>query len=151
MKVSSYPKLMIFWLSAYSENRYTVCRSVVLKNDTFGTVDIILINNLQFFSFFWFMKLSQLHGQYSSTLFLTKYESNLVVHGFCSPSHYNGGWLYILWKFAKILWWQNFFLHLWQDKPLWVELKTNGRVIFITILLHFHYFISLEAANTQKS
>ena len=24
-------------------------------------------------------------------------------------------------------------------------------VIFITILLHFHYFISLEAANTQKS
>ena len=24
---------------------------------------------------------------------------------------------------------------------LWVELKTNGGVIFITILLHFHYFI----------
>ena len=24
-------------------------------------------------------------------------------------------------------------------------------VIFITILLHFHYFISLETANTQKS
>ena len=45
----------------------------------------------------------------------------------------------------------NFFLHLWQDKPLWVELKTNGGVIFITILLHFHYFISLETANIQKS
>ena len=57
----------------------------------------------------------------------------------------------LIWKFAKILWWQNFFLHLWQDKPLWVELKTNGGVIFITILLHFHYFISLETANTQKS
>ena len=43
------------------------------------------------------------------------------------------------------------FLHLWQDKPLWVELKTNGGEIFITILLHFHYFISLQTANTQKS
>ena len=46
----------------------------------------------------------------------------------------------LIWKFAKILWWQNFFLHLWQDKPLWVELKTNGGVIFITILLHYHFF-----------
>ena len=62
-------------------------------------------------------------------LFLTKYESNLIVHSFCSPSP----------------------LHLWQDKPLWVELKTNGGVIFITTLLHFHYFISLETTNTQKS
>ena len=44
-----------------------------------------------------------------------------------------------------------FFFHLWQGKPLWVELKTNGGVIFITILLHFHYFISLETVNTQKS
>ena len=34
---------------------------------------------------------------------------------------------------------------------LWVEFKTNGGVIIITILLHFHYFISLETANTQKS
>ena len=46
---------------------------------------------------------------------------------------------------------QNLFLHLWQDKPLWVELKTNDGVIFITILLHFHDFIFLETANTQKS
>ena len=29
--------------------------------------------------------------------------------------------------------------------------KKNGGVIFITILLRFHYFISLETANTQKS
>ena len=31
-----------------------------------------------------------------------------------------------------------------------MELKTNGEVIFITLLLHFHHFISLETANTQK-
>ena len=36
------------------------------------------------------MKFSQVHGWYVSMLFLTKYESNLIVHGFCSPSHYNG-------------------------------------------------------------
>ena len=77
-------------------------------------------------------------------LFLTKCESNLIVHGFCSPLM-TMGWL------AKILWQQNFFLHLWQDKPLWVESKIYGGVIFITILLHFHYFISLETTNTQKS
>ena len=57
----------------------------------------------------------------------------------------------LTWKFAKILWWKNFFLHLWQDKPLWVELETNGEVLFITTLLHFHDFISLETANTQNS
>ena len=86
-------------------------------------------------------------------LFLTKYESNLIVHGFCSPSHYT-------WQRGEVTLYENlpkfcgdniFFLHLWQDKPLWVELKINGGVIFITILLHFHYFISLETANTQKS
>ena len=57
----------------------------------------------------------------------------------------------LIWKFAKILWLQIFFLHLWQDKPLWVKLKPNGGVIFATILLQFHCFISLETANTQKS
>ena len=50
-----------------------------------------------------------------------------------------------------MLWSQNFFLHLWQDKPLWLKLKTNGGVIFITILLHCHFFISLETATIQKS
>ena len=41
---------------------------------------------------------------------------------------------------------------LWQDKTLWVELKTNGGgVLFITILLHIHYFNSFESAKTQKS
>ena len=29
--------------------------------------------------------------------------------------------------------------------------KKNEGAIFITILLHFHYFISLEIANNQKS
>ena len=46
---------------------------------------------------------------------------------------------------------QSFFLHLWQDKLLWVELKRCGGVMFITILLQFYYFISLETSNTQKS
>ena len=32
-----------------------------------------------------------------------------------------------------------------------MKLKTNGGLTFITILLHFHYFISLETANTLKS
>ena len=68
----------------------------------------------------------------------------------------------LIWKFAKILWWQNFFVHLWQNKTLWVELKTIKRkwavggkgvgwVIFMTILLQFHYFTSLETANDRKS
>ena len=39
---------------------------------------------------------------------------------------------------------------MWQDKPLCVELNTNGQSV-ITILLRFRYFISLETANTQKS
>ena len=104
------------------------------------------------FSFLWFTKLSQVHGSCGSLLFLTKYKSNLIVHGFCSPSHYNGGeGGDLIWKFASNFWWQNLFLHLWQDKPIWVELKTNWEVISITVLLHFHYFISLETANTQKS
>ena len=54
-------------------------------------------------------------------------------------------------KIANTLWGQNFFLHLWQDKALQVEFKTNGGVIFITTLLHLHYLICLETANTQKS
>ena len=32
------PKLMLFQLSAYSENRYAVCRLVALKNNILGTV-----------------------------------------------------------------------------------------------------------------
>ena len=32
-----------------------------------------------------------------------------------------------------------------------MELEIYGGVIFIIILLHFHYFISLETAKTQKS
>ena len=42
-----------------------------------------------------------------------------------------------------------------QDKPLWVELKTNGgkyleKVMVITILLLIHYFISLETEKKVK-
>ena len=32
-----------------------------------------------------------------------------------------------------------------------MELKANGGLLFITVLLHFHYLIFLETANTQKS
>ena len=80
-------------------------------------------------------------------LFLTKYQSNLVERGFCSLLPQQSGDL--IWKFAKMLWWQILFLHFWQGKLLWMELKIYGGVIF-TILLHFHYFISLETTNTQK-
>ena len=38
-----------------------------------------------------------------------------------------------------------------QDKPLWVELKTNGGVIVITILLLIHYFISLETEKKSEA
>ena len=54
------------------------------------------------------------------------------------------------------------FLYICGRIKLWIELKTIkrkwavggrgvGRVIFITILLQFHYFTSLETANDQKS
>ena len=71
-------------------------------------------------------------------LFITKYESNFVEHGFCSPSHYN-----------RVT--SKFYLHLWQDTLLWVELRIYEEVTFITILLHFHYFISLETASNEKN
>ena len=32
-----------------------------------------------------------------------------------------------------------------------MELKANGGLLFITVLLHFYYLIFLETANTQKS
>ena len=41
------------------------------------------------------MKLGQVHGYYASMLFLTKYESNLIGHGSCSPSHYNEDTIYL--------------------------------------------------------
>ena len=65
-----------------------------------------------------------------------------VTHGFCLPPPPHpiimGG---IIWKFAKILWGQNVFSHLWRDKPLWGELKLyGGRVKFVTALSLFHLF-----------
>ena len=51
---------MISYLYVYSENRYVVYKSVVLKNDGLGAVDIIFTNKLQFFIFS--AKLSQVHG-----------------------------------------------------------------------------------------
>ena len=46
----------------------------------------------------------------------------------------------LIWKSAKILWEQNFFLHLWEDQPLWGALKLYGEVIFVTALSLFHLF-----------
>ena len=71
----------------------------------------------------------------------TKYENNLIVHGFCSPSHSNGGEgdMKICQNFVL----KNFCLHLRQDKSLWVELKTNGggcNIYYsITTISLFHF------------
>ena len=43
-------------------------------------------------------------------------------------------------KFAKILW--------WQDKPLWVELKTN--YYYITTLSSFHFFRNSQHQHPEK-
>ena len=45
----------------------------------------------------------------------------------------------LIWKFAKIWSWKIFSWHLWQNKPLWLELKTNGRVHDI-----FYFFRNSE-------
>ena len=42
-------------MPVYSENRYAVYKSVVLENNTIGTVDIMIINKLQFLIFFIFL------------------------------------------------------------------------------------------------
>ena len=43
------------------------------------------------------------------------------------------------------------FFYICGKINLWAELKINGGVKFVTILLHFHSLISLETASTQKS
>ena len=53
---------MMFQLFAYSENRYTIYTSAVLKNNTLATVDIIFIDKLQFVSFFHFSDLRNLRN-----------------------------------------------------------------------------------------
>ena len=56
----------------------------------------------------------------------------LRYHRFCL-----GGEL--IWKFAQILWEQNFFLNLWGDKPLWGELKVYGgsNIYYYTFIISF--------------
>ena len=71
-------------------------------------------------------------------IFLTKHEINFIVHGFCPSPIIMGD---LIWKFTKISWGQNFFLHLWGNKYLWEgELKIYGGSIFITTLSLFHFF-----------
>ena len=50
-------------------------------------------------------------------------------------------WGYLIWKLAKILWGQNFFLHLWRNKPLWGELKFYGgsNICYYTFIISFVY------------
>ena len=66
-------------------------------------------------------------------------------HGFCphppSPPTYSLKWRGdLIWKFAKILWVQHFFLNLWGEKPLWGELIFYGGVIFISPISLFYFF-----------
>ena len=137
-------------MSAYSDNSYTVYRSVALKNNTLGTVDIIFINTLQFLSFFSFYHLQNLVKCMDSmvpcySLLNMKVTWLYMVSPLPSITIGRGGrwrgddWT---WKFFKILWWQKFFLHLLQDKLLWVELKKWGSNIYyyITTLSLFHFF-----------
>ena len=106
--------------------------------------------------FFFFIKISNNPTFSPTSPFLEKI---FDPHPYCQIRGTWGGWNCdicshrkksapdLIWKFAKILWWQNVFLYFWQNKPLWVELKINGVAIFITILLHFCYCISLETAQ----
>ena len=75
-------------------------------------------------------------------LFLTKYESNLIVHGFCSPSHYNG-----VTKFCgnKIFCYICCRINLYG----WSQKYMGSNIYYYIATLS--YFISLKTANTQKS
>ena len=67
----------------------------------------------------------------------------MIVHGFCSPPITMGGGGGGMEGVTQ-----------YENLPKFcvaVKKKRNGGVIFITILLHFHDFISLKTANTQKS
>ena len=115
----------MFYLSAYSENRYIVYRSAVLKNNRLGTVDIIFINKVQFLIFSF--SDSRNLVKCLDSMFPCYSLLNMVVI-----------WLYmvflplplqwgdLIWNFAKIL---------------------NNSYYYITT---FHYFISVETANIQK-
>ena len=48
-------------------------------------------------------------------------------------------WGDLIWKSAKFLRGQHFFLHLWGNKLLWGELKVYGGVIFVTKPSLFHF------------
>ena len=94
-------------------------------NNTLGTVDIIFINKLQFLIFFHFSDLRNIVKCMDSMA--PSYSLlSLKVIWLClasAPSvlgegegRWGGGWVQgnLIWRFAKILGWQNFFLHLWQ-------------------------------------
>ena len=110
-----------------------------------------------FFSFFWFTKLSKVHGYHGSMLFLTKYESNLIVHSFCSPSHYNGErgqgerWLHM--KICQNFVVTKFFLTFVVRKTSMggVKNKWGSNIYYhITTLSLFHFFRNSQHQHTEK-
>ena len=67
-----------------------------------------------------------------------------VLSWFLPSSNFNGG---LNLKICQNFVGQKLFLNLWEDKPLWGELKLyEGGVIFITTLSLFHFF-----RNSQHS
>ena len=83
-------------------------------------------------------------------LFLTKYESNLIAHGNLITMVWGQGAVTYL-KTCQNFMVTKFLLTFTAGQTFMGGVKNKWGVIFITILLHFHYFISLETANTQKS
>ena len=124
----------MFWLSAYSENRHTLYKSVVLENNTLETVDIIFISKLLFHLFFLFSDLWNLFKCMDSVdpCYSLLNMKVILLNMVSSPLLITMGWKGevggggdVIRKFAKILWWQNFVLHLWHGKPLRVIQKVS--------------------------
>ena len=133
-------------MSAYSEKWYTVYRSVVFKNNTLGTVDITFIKKPQFLIFFHFSGLRNLVKCMDSMDPCYSLPNMKVIWLYLVsallPLQWGEGRRNLIWKFDKTFWWQNFFLHLWQDKPLGgIENKWWTKIYYyITTLSFTHFF-----------
>ena len=127
------------WHAGISENIHTTQNSC---RDTLPCTNIPL-KLPQYFYLLMEKSLGHYFQVWSSYCQLAQY--NQKTNGFCPPPPppspppmiMRGD---LISKFAKILWGQNFFLHLWGDKPLWGELKLYGGVIVVTTLSSFHLF-----------
>ena len=83
-------------------------------------------------------------------LFLTKYESNLIAHGNLITMVWGQGAVTYL-KTCQNFMMTKFLLTFTAGQTFMGGVKNKWGVIFITILLHFHYFISLETASNEKN